>query len=69
MLLQTDYFVDQIFRGSNWSPTDIGERLLASTQSQFDNAGYFYLKDNEKFFECLILKFIHSEKKFCEKSS
>ena len=34
--LRTDHFVDQTFGESNWTVDD--ERLLASDQSQIDNA-------------------------------
>ena len=36
MALWTYNFVDRTFQGSNWT---VGERLLGSDQSQFDNAG------------------------------
>ena len=36
MALRTDPFVNRTFRESNWT---VGERLLVSDQSQFDNTG------------------------------
>ena len=43
MALQTDHFVDRTFPESNWT---VGKRMLASDQSQFGYAGWFYLKHN-----------------------